>query len=119
VDVNNSQRDGAMQMGKYSGPVNYEPASIDEGAPMESPVGTQSTFQVGGDAIRKKISKTNDFQQAEAKYLSLSKTDQEHLINNLIADLTPIQKKIQERAIANLTKANSELGKSVAKGLKI
>ena len=119
VYVNNSQRDGAMQMGKYSGPVNYEPASIDEGAPMESPVGTQSTFQVGGDAIRKKISKTNDFQQAEAKYLSLSKTDQEHLVNNLIADLTPIQKKIQERAIANLTKANSELGKSVAKGLKI
>jgi len=93
--------------------------AIDEGAPMESPVGTQSTFQVGGDAIRKKISKTNDFQQAEAKYLSLSKTDQEHLIDNLIADLTPLQQKIQERVIVNLTKANSELGKSVAKGLKI
>jgi catalase len=119
VEVNNSQRDGAMQMGKYSGPVNYEPASIDGGAPMESPVGTQSTFQAGGDVAQKKISKTNDFQQAEAKYLSLSKTDQEHLIDNLIADLTPIQQKIQERVIANLTKANSELGKSVAKGLKL
>ena len=119
VEVNNSQRDGAMQMGKYSGPVNYEPASIDGGAPMESPDGTQSTFQLGGDAAQKKISKTNDFQQAEAKYLSLSKTDQEHLIDNLIADLTPIQQKIQERVIVNLTKANSELGKSVAKGLKL
>ena len=119
VEVNNSQRDGAMQMGKYSGPVNYEPASIDGGAPMESPVGTQSTFLVGGDVVQKKISNTNDFQQAEAKYLSLSKTDQEHLIDNLIADLTPIQQKIQERVIVNLTKANSELGKSVAKGLKL
>ena len=119
VEVNNSQRDGAMQMGKYSGPVNYEPASIDGGAPMESPVGTQSTFLVGGDVTQKKISNTNDFQQAEAKYLSLSKTDQEHLIDNLIADLTPIQQKIQERVIVNLTKANSELGKSVAKGLKL
>ena len=119
VEVNNSQRDGAMQMGKYSGPVNYEPASIDGGAPMESPVGTQSTFLVGGDVAQKKISNTNDFQQAEAKYLSLSKTDQEHLIDNLIADLTPIQQKIQERVIVNLTKANSELGKSVAKGLKL
>src|SRR5665648_480540 len=119
VEVNNSQRDGAMQMGKYSGPVNYEPASIDGGAPMESPVGTQSTFHVGGDVAQKKIGNTNDFQQAEAKYLSLSKTDQEHLIDNLIADLTPIQQKIQERVIVNLTKANSELGKSVAKGLKL
>ena len=119
VEVNNSQRDGAMQMGKYSGPVNYEPASIDGGAPMESPVGKQSTFLVGGDVAQKKISNTNDFQQAEAKYLSLSKTDQEHLIDNLIADLTPIQQKIQERVIVNLTKANSELGKSVAKGLKL
>jgi catalase len=119
VEVNNSQRDGAMQMGKYSGPVNYEPASIDGGAPMESPVGTQSTFLVGGEVAQKKISNTNDFQQAEAKYLSLSKTDQEHLIDNLIADLTPIQQKIQERVIVNLTKANSELGKTVAKGLKL
>ncbi len=119
VDVNNSQRDGAMQMGKYSGPVNYEPASIDEGAPVESPVGTQSTFQVSGDVTRKKIIKANDFQQAEAKYLSLSKKDQEHLIGNLIADLAPIQKRIQERVVANLTKANSELGKSVANGLKL
>jgi catalase len=119
VEVNNSQRDGAMQMGKYSGPVNYEPASIDGGAPMESPVGIQSTFQVGGAVAQKKISNTNDFQQAEAKYLSLSKTDQEHLIDNLIADLTPIQQKIQERVIVNLTKANSELGKSIAKGLKL
>jgi len=119
VDVNNSQRDGAMQMGKYSGPVNYEPASIDEGAPMESLVGTQSVFQVGGDAIRKKISKTNDFHQAGEKYLSLSKTDQENLVDNLIADLMPIQKSIQQRVIANLTKANLELGKSVAEGLKL
>jgi catalase len=119
VEVNNSQRDGAMQMGKYSGPVNYDPASLAEGAPMESSVGTQSTFPLIGDAMRKKISKTNDFQQAEAKYLSLSKTDQEHLIDNLVADLTPIQKSIQQKVIANLTKANLELGESLAKGLKL
>jgi len=119
VEVNNSQRDGAMQMGKYSGPVNYEPASIGDGAPAESSVGAQSTFEVSGEAVRKKISKTNDFQQAGVKYLSLSKKDKEHLVDNLIADLTPIQRKIQERVIGNLTKANPELGKSVAKGLKI
>ena len=92
VEVNNSQRDGAMQLGKYSGPVNYEPATIAEGSPVESPAATQSKFQLSGEVKRQKINKTNDFQQAEAKYLSLSKTDREHLIDNLIADLTPIQK---------------------------
>jgi catalase len=106
-------------MGKYSGPVNYEPASIAEGAPIESASGTQSTFQVEGYATRKKISKTNDFQQATAKYLLLSKTDKEHLIDNLVADLTPVQKQIQQRVIANLVRVDQELGKSVAKGLKL
>jgi catalase len=119
IEVNNSQRDGAMQMGKYSGSVNYEPASIGDGAPVESPSGTQSTFQIEGRAIRKKISKTNDFQQAKEKYLSLSKAEQEHLIDNLVADLTPIQKQIQQRVIANLVKVDKKLGESVARGLNL
>ena len=106
-------------MDKYTGPVNYEPANINGGAPSGSPLGTQSTFQVEGYAIRQKISKTNDFQQVKQKYLSLSKTEKEHLIDNLIADLTSIQKVIQQRAVANLLKADQELGESVSKGFKL
>jgi catalase len=45
--------------------------------------------------------------------------DQEHLIDNLIADLMNIDKPIQQRVIDNLTKADPELGRSVAKGLKL
>jgi catalase len=45
--------------------------------------------------------------------------DQEHLVDNLITDLMHIDKPIQQRVIENLTKADSELGRSVAKGLKI
>ena len=45
--------------------------------------------------------------------------DQKHLIDNLIADLMHIAKPIQKRVIDNLTKADPELGKSVAKGLKL
>ena len=44
--------------------------------------------------------------------------DQEHLLNNLIADLMHIDKPIQQRVIENLTKADPELGKPVANGLK-
>jgi catalase len=45
--------------------------------------------------------------------------DQEHLIDNLTADLMNIDKPIQQRVIENLTKADPKLGKSVAKGLKL
>jgi len=119
VEVNNSQRDGAMQMEDYSGRVNYEPSTLDGGSPVEAPSGTPSVYSVEGEVTKKKISKTNDFQQAREKYLSLSKMDKEHLIDNLITDLTPIDKQIQLRAIANLTKADPELGKAVAEGLKL
>jgi catalase len=119
VEVNNSQRDGSMQLGEYSGPVNYEPASIAGGSPVEAPSGKPSTYRIEGDVVKKKISKTNDYQQAGEKYRSLSRIDQEHLVDNLVADLTPIDKQIKQRVIANLTKADPELGKSVAKGLKL
>jgi len=119
VEVSNSQRDGSMQMGEYSGPVNYEPATIAGGSPVEAPSGTLSTLHVEGDVTKKKISKTNDFQQAGMKYRSLDKMDQEHLVDNLIADLAPIDEQIQRRVVANLTRADPKLGKSVAKGLKL
>lgn len=119
AEVNNSQRDGSMQMGEYSGPVNYEPATLAGGSPVEDPSGASSAFRVDGDVTKKKISRTNDFQQAREKYRSLNKVDQEHLVGNLIADLTPIDKQIQQRVVANLTKADPTLGKAVAKGLKL
>ena len=119
VEVNNSQRDGAMQLEKFSGPVNYEPSTIAGGSPVEAPPGTPHAYRVEGDLIRKKISKTNDFQQAGEKYRSLSKMDKEHLVDNLTADLMHIDKPIQQRVIENLTKADPELGKCVATGLRL
>lgn len=119
VPVDNNQRDGAMQIGEFSGPVNYEPNSLAGGMPKEAPVGTPRAYRVEGEVTRQKISKTNDFQQAGERYRSLSKMDQEHLADNLIADLMHIDKPIQQRVIENLTQADPELGGSVAKGLKL
>jgi catalase len=80
--------------------------------------GTPRVYRIEGEVTRQKISKTNDFQQAGERYLFLSKMDQEHLVDNLIADLMHIDKPIQKRVIENLTKANKELGRAVAEGLK-
>jgi len=119
VPVNNNQRDGAMQSGEFSGPVNYEPSSLGRDLPKEAPTGTPREYRMEGEVTRQKISKTNDFAQAGERYRSLSKMDQEHLVDNLISDLMHIDKPIQQREAENLTKADPELGKSVVKGLKL
>jgi len=120
VPVDNNQRDGVMQIGQFSGPVNYEPNSLAGGMPKEAPEeGTPRTYQLEGELTRQKISKTNDFGQAGERYRSLGKMDQEHLVDNLIADLTHIDKSIQQRVIDNLTKADRQLGRSVTEGLKL
>jgi len=119
VQVNNNQRDGAMQTGEFSGQVNYEPSSLADAMLKEVPSGASHISKIEGEVTRKKINLTNDFVQAGERYRSLSKTDQEHLADNLIADLMHIDKPIQQRIIENLTKADVELGKSVANGLKL
>ena len=119
MPVVNNQRDGAMQIGQFSGTVNYEPNSLAGGMPMEAPEeGTPREYRLEGEVSRRKISKTNDFAQAGERYRSLSKMDQEHLVDNLISDLMHIYKPIQQRVIENLIKADPELGRSIAEGLK-
>ena len=120
VPINNNQRDGAMQNGQFSGPVNYEPNSLTGGMPKEAhEEGKPHMYKIDGEVTRQKISLTNDFAQAGERYHSLSQIDQEHLTDNLVADLMHIKKSIQGRVIENLTKADSALGQSLVKGLKL
>lgn len=119
VPVSNNQRDGTMQIGEFSGPVNYEPSSLTSAMLKEAPSGASHVNRIEGEVTRQKINLTNDFTQAGKRYRSLNKMDQEHLVDNLIADLMHIDKPIQQRIIENLTKADVKLGKSVANGLKL
>jgi catalase len=120
VPVDNNQRDGSMQFGRFSGPVNYEPSSLRSGVPGEAPEeGRPWLYRLEGEVTRRKIGLKNDFAQAGERYRSLSKMDQEHMVDNLIADLMNVSKPIRKRAVGNFTKADPELGKAVAKGLKL
>jgi catalase len=119
VSVDNYQRDGSMQFGSFNGSVNYDPNSLAGGMPKEALVGIPYAYRIAGKVTRRKIRKTNDFEQAGEKYRSLSKRDREHLVDNLITDLMHINKPIQRRVIKRLAKADSDLGRSVAKGLKL
>jgi catalase len=119
VPVSNNQRDGAMQHAPYGGTANYEPNTLADGMPCETLGIPISHAHLVGDAVRKKISLTNDFQQAGERYRSLSKVDQEHLVGNIVDSLGKANKQIQQRMVANLAKADAELGKRVTTGLKL
>jgi catalase len=69
--------------------------------------------------MRQKISLPNDFQQAGERYRSLGKADQEHLIDNITDSLGKADRPIQQRMVKNPAKANPELGKRIAKRLKL
>jgi catalase len=118
--VNNNQRDGAMQYAPYGGgTVNYEPNTLAGGMPREAPATATTHDHLEADLARQKISLTNDFEQAGERYRSLSKVDQDHLVDNIVDSLGKADRTIQQRMVKNLTKANAGLGKRVAKGLKL
>jgi len=120
VPVNNNQRDGAMQYASYGGgTVNYEPNTLAGGMPHEAPATPTEDYHITGKVGRQKISLTNDFRQAGERYRSLGKVDQDHLVDNIIDSVGKANKQIQQRMVANLTKADAEFGKRVAKGLKL
>jgi catalase len=68
---------------------------------------------------RKKIRLANDFEQAGHRFRSMSKVEREHLIDNVVSSLGKADKAIQQRMATNFTKADPDLGKRIAKGLKL
>jgi len=109
-----------MQSGAgFAGTVNYEPNSLGGGMPQQSGDMTFGGRPFDGGEVRKKISLTNDFQQAGERYQSLSKKDQDHLVDNIVDPLSHAKPEIQKRMVENLKKADAGLGKRVAKGLKL
>jgi catalase len=82
-------------------------------------IGPISHSYLESDAVRKKINLTNDFKQASERYHSLSKVDQNNLVDNIIDSLGKANKQIRQPMVANLTKADPEFGKRVAAGLKL
>ncbi|MGZ7112153.1 MAG: catalase-related domain-containing protein, partial [Halobacteriota archaeon] len=85
--------------------------------PNEAPSGPTSPYRVDGEITRRKISLTNNFAQAGARFRSLDSIDQDHLLDNIVDSLEKAEKPIQARMVANFTDADRELGKRVAQGL--
>ncbi|GFN32923.1 catalase [Paenibacillus xylaniclasticus] len=72
---------------------------------------------VQGHIARSSIPKQNNFIQAGQYYRALVPMQQEHLIDNLAAELASISRETQSIVLGYLSKASAELGEHVARKL--
>lgn len=118
AQVQNNQRDGAMQTKPQEQHINYEP-NRHEGTPKEAPSFTESLSPVNGVAGRQKIEKTNNFGQAGQVWQRYSAEQQAQVIKNITADLSAVDPKTVLRAICNFYIADADLGNRIATTLNV
>jgi len=88
--------------------------------PVESMRVTDETgpsVHVEGNVQRTKIADPDDFSQAGDRYRSLSRKDQDHLVDNIVDSMMFIDDKIQKKVVGYFASADKEFGLRVAKGL--
>jgi catalase len=69
---------------------------------------------VEGELVRSELPNPDNFTQAGQHYLSLSTVWQDHLVDNLAADLVNVSAATQNIVIGYLRNASTELGERVA-----
>jgi len=119
--VATNQRDGQMtyhvDMAPGQNPhVNYEPSSL--GGLTESPrAGADHTPAVQGNVVRQRIERTNDYKQAGERYRTFEDWERNELIANLVSNLKPVAKHIQEKMVWHFTQCDADYGRRVAEAL--
>jgi catalase len=121
--VRTNQRDGEMTYRvDQSGPnpsVNYEPSitgGLHEG---QYPTHDEQGPEITGRLTRKRIPRTNDYQQAGERYLLSEQWEKDDLVQNLTGALAQCDRPIQERMVWHLLMCEDELGLRVGDGLGI
>jgi catalase len=117
------QQDGHMAMVNPVGRINYEPNSSSgaAGGPRESPEAGFHSFpaEEGGPKVRERSESFADhYSQARQFYISQTKTEQGHIADALIFELSKVEKvAIRARLVSHLPHIDAKLADRVAKGL--
>ncbi|MBA2449150.1 MAG: catalase [Chloroflexi bacterium] len=121
--VSTNQRDGQMTYhvdGAGENPhVNYEPSSL--GGLQEATYATHDEQGpvIHGRLTRKKLSRTNDYQQAGERYRTIEQWERDDLVKNLVDALNQSERQVQERMVGHFQQCDQELGRRVADGVGI
>src|SRR5512141_1372476 len=117
----NQQRDGHMQLMHPIGRVAYEPNSLSDDSPRESPANSFRSAAVTETGEKGRIragSFADHYSQARQFYLSQSAYEQAHIASALVFELSKVEHvHIREAIVAHLRHIEEDLAQRVAAGL--
>ncbi len=117
----NQQRDGHMQMQVAKGRVNYEPSSLADDSPRESPRAGFRSFGANESGERGRVrSETfaDHYSQARLFYRSQSGHEQAHIASALVFELSKVEAMhVREAMVGHLRHIDAPLAQRVADGL--
>ncbi|MBT9612875.1 MAG: catalase [Burkholderiales bacterium] len=116
----NHQRDGHMQMAQPAGRVAYEPNSLSENSPRETPKGFHSAAvtETGEKGRIRAESFADHYSQARQFYLSQTTYEQAHIASALVFELSKVEHlHIREAMVGHLRHIEKDLAQRVAAGL--
>jgi catalase len=119
----NLQRDGHMQMAQPGGPCCYEPNSLSENSPRETPAKGFHSAAVTENGEKGRIraeSFADHYSQARQFYLSQTAYEQAHIASALVFELSKVEHvHVREAMVGHLRHIDEDLAGRVAKGLAL
>ncbi|MEV0969847.1 catalase [Microtetraspora glauca] len=123
ADIRTNQRDGQMTFyvdGEGESPhVNYEPSISGGLREARYPTTDEQGPVISGRLTRKRIPRTNDYQQAGERYLLMEQWERDDLVENFVTLLSECDRPIQERMVWHFLLVEDDLGVRVGTGLGI
>jgi catalase len=116
----NHQRDAHMQMAQPLGRVAYEPNSLSDNSPRETPKGFHSTAvrETGEKGRIRAEAFADHYSQARQFYLSQTASEQAHIASALVFELSKVEHPhIRAAMVGHLLHIEKDLAKRVATGL--
>src|SRR5450755_4366666 len=117
----NQQRDGHMQMEQPVGRVAYEPNSLSENSPRETPANgfhSAAVTETGEKSRIRAASFADHYSQARQFYLSQTKYDQAHIASALVFELSKVEHlHVRREMVGHLRHIEEDLANRVAAGL--
>jgi len=116
----NLQRDGHMQMAQPAGRVAYDPNSLSDTSPRETPQGFHSAAiaEAGEKGRIRAESFADHYSQARQFYLSQTAYEQAHIASALVFELSKVEHPhIRVAMVGHLIHIEKDLAKRVAAGL--
>ncbi|MHB1010793.1 MAG: catalase [Propionibacteriaceae bacterium] len=117
----NHQRDGHMQMAQPAGRVAYEPSSLSENSPRETPSKGFHSAKVSETGEKGRIraeSFADHYSQARQFYLSQTVYEQAHIASALVFELSKVEHlHVRQAMVGHLRHIKEDLASRVAVGL--